>query len=274
MSQIRTLQSWKEIARYIGRGVRTVQRWENLGLPVRRPQSHSRKSAVYAIMHELDCWLLNNSAGRQSYHVTSSELLLVPRNGQLGLEQVLITHKLSNRLLLKRNRKAQIKALEEVAKEITGPINKLLGTVVNHALELCGAGSSGLSMLHKEDREQLFHWDVMAGVLKDCVGQTTPRDLSPCGVTLDRESPQLFSFPAKYFSCLKASPVPLVEGLVIPIFVNGKGLGTLWIVSHDERCEFNSEDVFVMSSLVALCETALDYTTRYSAPRRIIQLVG
>ena len=32
------LSSWKDIARYMGKGVRTVQRWErHLGLPVRRP---------------------------------------------------------------------------------------------------------------------------------------------------------------------------------------------------------------------------------------------
>ena len=32
------LSSWKDIAKYMGKGVRTVQRWErHLGLPVRRP---------------------------------------------------------------------------------------------------------------------------------------------------------------------------------------------------------------------------------------------
>jgi hypothetical protein len=51
------LNSWKEIASYLGRGVRTVQRWEaNLGLPVRRPNQHMR-SAVIAISDELDAWV-------------------------------------------------------------------------------------------------------------------------------------------------------------------------------------------------------------------------
>jgi len=50
------LNSWKEIARYVGRGVRTVQRWESLGLPARRPHGKSR-SAVVAITDELDAWL-------------------------------------------------------------------------------------------------------------------------------------------------------------------------------------------------------------------------
>ena len=51
------LNSWKEVATYLGRGVRTVQRWEQeLGLPVRRPRGKTR-SAVMAFRNELDQWL-------------------------------------------------------------------------------------------------------------------------------------------------------------------------------------------------------------------------
>ena len=53
----KVLGSWKEIAAYLGKGVRTVQRWENdLGLPVRRPTGTS-KGVVYAWPDELDRWL-------------------------------------------------------------------------------------------------------------------------------------------------------------------------------------------------------------------------
>jgi phage terminase Nu1 subunit (DNA packaging protein) len=51
------LNSWKEIAQYLGRGVRTVQRWErDMGLPVRRPRGKDR-SAVVALRTELDNWV-------------------------------------------------------------------------------------------------------------------------------------------------------------------------------------------------------------------------
>lgn len=51
------LNSWKEVAVYLGRGVRTVQRWEaELGLPVRRPHGRSR-SSVIALKPEIDRWL-------------------------------------------------------------------------------------------------------------------------------------------------------------------------------------------------------------------------
>ncbi len=50
------LGSWKEIANYLGKGVRTVQRWERCsGLPVHRP-SGSSKGVVIAFPAELDRW--------------------------------------------------------------------------------------------------------------------------------------------------------------------------------------------------------------------------
>lgn len=51
------LESWKEIATYLKRDVRTVKRWEkNEKLPVRRHQ-HQARSSVYAYPSELDKWL-------------------------------------------------------------------------------------------------------------------------------------------------------------------------------------------------------------------------
>lgn len=50
------LDSWKEIAVYLGRGVRTVQRWEREeGLPVHR-LAHEKRGSVYAHREEIDAW--------------------------------------------------------------------------------------------------------------------------------------------------------------------------------------------------------------------------
>src|SRR5271155_4452256 len=52
----RRLDSWKEIATYLGRDVTTVQRWERQeGMPVHRHLHHQRGS-VYALSSELDAW--------------------------------------------------------------------------------------------------------------------------------------------------------------------------------------------------------------------------
>ncbi len=50
------LDSWKEIATYLGRGERTVQRWEReQGLPVHR-LAHNKQGSVFAYRAELDAW--------------------------------------------------------------------------------------------------------------------------------------------------------------------------------------------------------------------------
>ncbi len=50
------LSSWKEIASYLKRTVRTVQRWErHEGLPIHR-HKHRRANSVYAHRSELDNW--------------------------------------------------------------------------------------------------------------------------------------------------------------------------------------------------------------------------
>lgn len=51
------LRGWKQIAAHLGSGVRTAQRWENAGLPVRRPTKGPR-SHVIADSEELDSWRL------------------------------------------------------------------------------------------------------------------------------------------------------------------------------------------------------------------------
>jgi hypothetical protein len=57
----RRLDSWKEIAMFFRREVRTVQRWERFeGLPVRR-LFHRQASSVYAFASELNSWLETRS---------------------------------------------------------------------------------------------------------------------------------------------------------------------------------------------------------------------
>ena len=50
------LDGWKEIAAYLRRSVRCVQRWERTeGLPILRHQ-HTKGATVYAFRHEVDQW--------------------------------------------------------------------------------------------------------------------------------------------------------------------------------------------------------------------------
>ena len=76
------LNGWKEIAWYLGRGVRTIQRWEKVfGLPIHRLGS-GRGDVVHAFAQELDAWL--KTAGR-TYDLSESPAA-ADANGAQGAE--------------------------------------------------------------------------------------------------------------------------------------------------------------------------------------------
>lgn len=66
------LTSWKEIAAFFGRDVRTVQRWEHDGLPVHRRPGQGR-SGVFAERTELEAWLRGRSEAAYPQADTHSE---------------------------------------------------------------------------------------------------------------------------------------------------------------------------------------------------------
>jgi tetratricopeptide (TPR) repeat protein len=75
MSVREVFQSWKEIAAYLGRDVRTCRRWEeHLGLPVHRLNG-SPKARVLAYKDEIDWWL------ETKLHERDAEKPSAPRGG-------------------------------------------------------------------------------------------------------------------------------------------------------------------------------------------------
>jgi predicted DNA-binding transcriptional regulator AlpA len=61
----RPLSSWKEIALYLGKGVRTVQRWErDSQFPIHRPTPDRHRVVAYP--HEIDAWVTKETAAPES----------------------------------------------------------------------------------------------------------------------------------------------------------------------------------------------------------------
>ena len=93
MSEI--LTSWKEIAAYLGKGVRTVQRWEYLfGFPVRRPNGN--RNAVIALVSDIDVWVHQRTSERpgvdaQLESLRARVLLLEAENEKLRQQLISIS---------------------------------------------------------------------------------------------------------------------------------------------------------------------------------------
>ena len=82
------LDSWKEIAAYLKRDIRTVQRWEKQeGLPVHRHQ-HDERGTAYAYSAEIDRWLDSRSrhTNRDETGVTATPAVAEGAGGAAAAE--------------------------------------------------------------------------------------------------------------------------------------------------------------------------------------------
>jgi len=97
------LSSWKDIARYMGKGVRTVQRWErHLGLPVRRPNGASHKSAVLLNRNDLDTWLATRFSARAAVKDLAAESCASTTRARASLRESILELTESIRVLAER----------------------------------------------------------------------------------------------------------------------------------------------------------------------------
>jgi signal transduction histidine kinase len=200
-----------------------------------------------------------NSQGRDARSVRISQRRAsMSASEPARLEDILVTHKLKSHRRRRPNSSDEIVTLYTLAKVMASSPIELVDKLLEAALELCSAGTAGLSVLETTlEGEQVFRWTHVAGLLSEHVGDSTQRNFSPCGTTLDRKSPQLFAYPGRRFQYLNGLDFTMVEALVVPVYLGDKIPGTIWVVSHDEELKFDCGDVRVMTGLAEFAGCAL-----------------
>ncbi len=147
----------------------------------------------------------------------------------------------------------------------------ILQKLAETALTLCRAQSAGISLLEPDGKR--FYWPAIAGRWAEHVGGGTPRDYGPCGTVLDNDTALLFSHPERDFDYF-APVTPLVEeALLMPFYIKGKAVGTVWIIAHDASRRFDAEDLRVMTDLGTFAASAyevLSSSTKVSAAAAVI----
>jgi len=190
------------------------------------------------------------------------------RREPVKLEDVLITEQLFLRAQKRRDPREEADSLQRLAHGMASRPGKLVETLLEMALRLCGAGTAGISLLEERpDAEPVFRWTHLAGALQGYVGKVKPKDFSPSAICLNLGSPQLFSYPARYFEYFKDVNPPIVETLIFPLPIGDEIQGTLWIVSHDENVKFDSEDVRLMTVLAEFTSCGLHLLESIEAER-------
>lgn len=174
-----------------------------------------------------------------------------------AVANILITPEIESRESRQRNPDAEIKWLHALARDMANNPRAMLKTLVQAALELCGSGSAGVSLIERGRDGEVFRWVALAGELSAHEGDFAPRNFSPCAVCLQQGGPVLVSHPGRVFEYLDAAMAPIVEGLILPFSSGPEPAGTIWVVTHDGKKRFDSEDVRIMTSLGAFTAAAL-----------------
>ena len=168
---------------------------------------------------------------------------------------VIINSQLSRRPSRFPNYEAERNALVALSKTMADSPQMILQRLVETALQLCRAGTAGISLLEKHNGEEIIRWEALAGVYADRRNSMMPRNASPCGTTIERNTTQLMFMAERLFPALKAEP-PVVEALHVPFAVEGKPIGTVWVVAHDEGRKFDQEDERIVKTLAQFASAA------------------
>lgn len=174
--------------------------------------------------------------------------------GAASLESILCTDELQQRPSRPPDYGKENAALVALAGTLAESRHSILDVLADTILHVTDADSSGLSLLTSDgatpDAEgQQFYWPVIKGLWKEHVGGGTPRNFGPCGDVLDRNRPLLFRhFERRYSYLLPVSPAA-EECLLVPFYVGGKAVGTIWAMMHSDRRGFDAEDQRLMSAL-------------------------
>jgi hypothetical protein len=142
----------------------------------------------------------------------------------VALEDILITAELTRRRSRAPDDASANRALVTLARDMAVNPRNLPQLLVGMAIDVCRADTAGISVLKADADGEYLAWEALSGVYAPCIRNRTPRHLSPCGTTLDRNAPQLFSYPARYFTYFAQADAPIVESLVPPACASGRPL--------------------------------------------------
>jgi len=187
--------------------------------------------------------------------------------GAIPLESIDCTHELRNRPSRSPEYEKENLALAALASALANSPDTILQTLADKVFEVVHADSAGLSLLTKD--EERFYWAAVAGAWQPHIGDDAPRNFGPCGDVLNHNSPMLFAHWERRYPYLSWTMPLADEGLVVPFYVNGKAVGTIWAVIHENRRQFDAEDLRLLESLSRFASAAYQAVQAEAAVREL-----
>jgi signal transduction histidine kinase len=167
--------------------------------------------------------------------------------GAAPLESIVCTEELRRRPSRPPDYEKENRALGALVRALADSPDSILQTLAEKVLTELDADSAGLSLLTKD--KQRFYWAAIAGAWRPHIGGGTPRDFGPCGDVLDCKMPMLFTHWERRYPYLGAAMPLADEGLLVPFYINGIAVGTIWVIAHTNSRRFDGEDLRLLESL-------------------------
>jgi len=184
----------------------------------------------------------------------------IPEGGA-PLESILCTEELHRRPSRPPDHEKENRALVTLVSALADSPSTIFQRLADTILDIAQCDSAGLSLLTRDGKKpdvcgNRFYWPAIAGTWNPHVGGGTPRNFGPCGDVLDQNRTLLFKhFERRYPYLLPVIPAA-EECLLVPFYVAGEAVGTIWAIMHSDRRKFDAEDDRVMASLGKFASSA------------------
>ncbi|HMA49429.1 MAG TPA: PAS domain-containing protein, partial [Magnetospirillaceae bacterium] len=136
---------------------------------------------------------------------------------------------------------------------------QILQRLCDTLMEVCGAGSAGVSVPATQDPEADFVWVAVAGALAPFVGGAMLCDANLCRLVVAWDAVLIYPDVQHYFPSAAGLSPPVEEVMLAPFHRDGKAVGAIWVASHDRARRFDLEDRRLLLNLASFASAA--YTT-------------
>ena len=150
-------------------------------------------------------------------------------------------------------------ALVALALALADSPRTILQTLAEKIIGVLKVGSAGVSLL--TENEERFFWPAIAGDWQLHIGGGTPRNFGPCGDVLDRNAPMLFKRLERRYAYFEPVTPRAEECLLVPFYIQGKAVGTIWAIAHDGLRKFDREDLRQLENLGKFASAAYQAQT-------------
>src|SRR6185437_2974816 len=192
-------------------------------------------------------WRKRTPMDRYSTPAKDEAAIAPPGDGVIPLDAILCTEELRRRPTRPPDYATENRALATLVAALADAPRTILQTLADTLLAVFKADSAGISLLARDGKS--FYWAAIAGDWKPHLGGGTPRDFGPCGDVLDCNAPLLFRRWERRYPYLREATPLAHEGLLVPFYVGGTAVGTIWTIAHDDRRKFDAEDLRQLESL-------------------------